>query len=124
MAERLFVLGISAYRPKLMLGKAGARREFDIPIGVTCGWAESPAVAKEAALSLVKREMPEAAGYRQHDAAVREIPLARLQEWAQRAGYASPEETERLRDELARLKKRKRGGREWVESDDESEVLV
>jgi len=123
MAERLFVLGISAYRPKLMLGKGGARREFDIPIGVTCGWAESPAIAKEAALSLVKREMPEEAGYRQHEAAVREIPTSRLEEWALRSGWTSPEETARLRAEIARLKKKRRG-REWVESDDESEVLV
>lgn len=120
MPERLFTLAMSAWKPVRDLRTGTMKPE--IAIGIVTGWSESPAMAREGAIHLVKQQMPERKGFRDHDANVKELPLARLAEWAERNGWAPPEEVARLRAEIARLKKRK--GRREVDVEDESEVLA
>lgn len=116
--DRLFVIAPNAW--KLRVGTKGNRPE--LAVGITTGWSESPAMAREAGEQLAKLQLPATKGYRDHDAAVKEVPEMRLREWAQRRGYIDPETMETIRAtmnsrlqqleaENARLRK-KRGGRE------------
>jgi hypothetical protein len=117
--ERLFVIAISAW--KLTVGTRGNGNGVVIVPGITTGWSESPAMAREAGELLAKSQLPAVKGYRDHAALAKEVPEIRLQEWAARRGYLSPEEwetikeatnavIEELREENRRLRK-KAGGK-------------
>lgn len=133
MTERLFAVALTANKlaHNPFTGSAKAKTAIDVVVG----WDEGKAYARQAGLEIIKRDLPESKGWHHHEATVLEIEPARMYEWASKAGWASPETVERLHAEIEALKKQaekreravpasRRGRREWIGSDDESEVLV
>jgi hypothetical protein len=117
--ERLFVIAPNVW--KLRVGTRGKGNAPELAVGIMMGWSESPAMARGAGELLAKSQLSAMKGYRDHAAAVKEVPEVRLQEWAARRGYIDPETfatvkaatnavIEELREENRRLRK-KAGGK-------------